>query len=161
MRGGERWRCREVQAGHTLKTCPAGTVDHICCVYHVCCVGLMFYKLIHGSQRPAHANVLHTHRSSHAQRNEELHGALVAACGVLGLQPVPPFVSKAIQLWDTFHVRFGAMLVRARAHAIFRGFHNATRRCHPLPMSISYLRQPGPCPLCPCASMCVKHCLTL
>eukprot|EP00198_Chlamydomonas_reinhardtii_P006936 XP_001696272.1 dynein heavy chain 3 [Chlamydomonas reinhardtii] len=45
------------------------------------------------------------------QRNEELHGALVAACGVLGLQPVPPFVSKAIQLWDTFHVRFGAMLV--------------------------------------------------
>ncbi|PNH01407.1 Dynein heavy chain 6, axonemal [Tetrabaena socialis] len=45
------------------------------------------------------------------QHNGELQDALREACEALGLQAAPAFVSKAVQLWETFNVRFGAMLV--------------------------------------------------
>ncbi len=46
-----------------------------------------------------------------AQNVGELETAVVAACTSAGLQPVPPFVLKVVQLYETFNVRFGVMLV--------------------------------------------------
>ncbi|KAK9815239.1 hypothetical protein WJX72_000483 [[Myrmecia] bisecta] len=46
-----------------------------------------------------------------AQDVGELEAAVVTSCNTAGLQPVPPFVLKVIQLYETFNVRFGVMLV--------------------------------------------------
>jgi hypothetical protein len=53
------------------------------------------------------------------QADGVLQGALAAACGQLGLQPEPGFLGKALQLWNTFGVRFGAMLVRPGPHTLY------------------------------------------
>lgn len=42
---------------------------------------------------------------------QQVVAALNDACCQLGLQPVEPFVGKAVQLHDTLGVRFGVMLV--------------------------------------------------
>ena len=41
----------------------------------------------------------------------ELQVAVVSSCQEAGLQPVAAFVTKVIQLYETFNVRFGVMLV--------------------------------------------------
>jgi dynein heavy chain len=45
--------------------------------------------------------------------NGHLMVAMQAACAELGLQPVPSFLDKVVQLYETMLVRHGLMLVGA------------------------------------------------
>jgi hypothetical protein len=53
-----------------------------------------------------------TRRASVAHQDRgQLQVAIVDSCNREGLQPVPAFVQKVLQLYETFNVRFGVMLV--------------------------------------------------
>lgn len=46
-----------------------------------------------------------------SSEDQQLAAALSTACQQVGLQAVPGFISKAMQLHDTLEARFGTMLV--------------------------------------------------